>query len=328
MIYKNFNKPSKNMLLTNYEVGKMTEKLNEELYRSNSDNYRHIHEAAENERQREEYASNLYELSMRRSSLSNKKAKFLESVKEAFLMEAMVKLYNESYLYRLNDNNKSAVKNMIVSFIKEHGAGNLICSFSTKNIVLSEIARVVDKYYNKVLESTDKKIKECDCTDPIELNLDKTIADDFFKELETLDYSDASNLIKERVADAIQQFIDYNYANKLEYEDIIKTTQENINASHSADETVAEQYSMQAKRKINEMKLMQNKSIFNILVENFAHKVITNKDLRDKYTNSKKVIDMDKIVEDAQIVYTMLEMINTTNMIKVNESTLTDYLNS
>ena len=56
--------------------------------------------------------------------------------------------------------------------------------------------------------------------------------------------------------------------------------------------------------------------------------------LYTKTSNPKKVyvneskINMDKVVEDATLVYTMLEMLNTTEMVNVNEEFIEKYLDN
>ena len=321
MIYSNMNKPSENMNKSMYEIAKMTRELNESMFNDDPNNFTALRESAANERDSESYVSSQQQLIYAREAASKKRADFLGNVKDAFMTEAIMTLFKESSVAPMTNRDKTIARNLVSRFVKEQGAGNLITSFSTKNLVLSEIARVVQKYYNRVLESIDTNHKPGEVAD---YSLDTTVKDDFFEELEDLDTADAAKLIKERVADSIQQFTDSNFAAKLDYEDIIKQAQERI--ATASDETVAEQYSMQAKRKINEMKLNMKKNVFNIMVETLARKAMTDESYKNIYVNESK-LDIDKVVEDTTIIYTMLEMVNTTQMIKVDEKVIADYLN-
>ena len=307
------NKPSENMNKSMYEIAKMTRELNESMINEDPKNFGVFRENAAKERDSETYVSSQRELIYAREAAAKKKADFLQNVKEAFVTEAVLKIYKESSVTPLTSRDKVIAKNLVSRFVKEQGAGDLINSWATKNVLLSEVSRITQKYYNKVLE-----------TFMDDYALDTTIKDDFFEELEDLDVTDAAKLIRERVADSIQQFTDTNFAAKLDYEDIIKQAQERIAAAN--DEGIAEQYSIQAKRKINEMKLNMKKNVFNIMVESLARKAVTDESYKKIYMNESK-LDIDKVVEDTTLIYTMLEMVNTTKMIKVDEKVIADYLN-
>jgi hypothetical protein len=296
-----------------YEIAKMTRELNESMINEDPKNFGVFRENAAKERDSETYVSSQRELIYAREAAAKKKADFLQNVKEAFVTEAVLKIYKESSVTPLTNRDKVIAKNLVSRFVKEQGAGDLINSWATKNVLLSEVSRITQKYYNKVLE-----------TFMDDYALDTTIKDDFFEELEDLDVTDAAKLIRERVADSIQQFTDTNFAAKLDYEDIIKQAQERIAAAN--DEGIAEQYSIQAKRKINEMKLNMKKNVFNIMVESLARKAVTDESYKKIYMNESK-LDIDKVVEDTTLIYTMLEMVNTTKMIKVDEKVIADYLN-
>lgn len=313
MIYNTMNKPSENMNKSMYEIAKMTRELNESMINEDPKNFGVFRENAAKERDSETYVSSQRELIYAREAAAKKKADFLQNVKEAFVTEAVLKIYKESSVTPLTNRDKVIAKNLVSRFVKEQGAGDLINSWATKNVLLSEVSRITQKYYNKVLE-----------TFMDDYALDTTIKDDFFEELEDLDITDAAKLIRERVADSIQQFTDTNFAAKLDYEDIIKQAQERIAAAN--DEGIAEQYSIQAKRKINEMKLNMKKNVFNIMVESLARKAVTDESYKKIYMNESK-LDIDKVVEDTTLIYTMLEMVNTTKMIKVDEKVIADYLN-
>ena len=319
MIYNTMNKPSENMNKSMYEIAKMTRELNESMVNDDPKNFDVFRKSAAKERDSETYVSSQRELIYAREAAAKKKAEFLQNVKEAFVTEAVLKIYKESSVAPLTSRDKVIAKNLVSRFVKEQGAGDLINSWATKNVLLSEVSRITQKYYNKVLEGLDPTIGTV-----ADYSLDTTIKDDFFEELEDLDTTDAAKLIRERVADSIQQFTDANFAAKLDYEDIIKQAQERIATAN--DEGIAEQYSIQAKRKINEMKLNMKKNVFNIMVESLARKAVTDESYKKIYMNESK-LDIDKVVEDTTLIYTMLEMVNTTKMIKVDEKVIADYLN-
>lgn len=319
MIYTNMNKPSKNMRVSNSKLAEMIREQQEEVY--NADQEKKIREQASSNREREEYSLYINEYISEQSININNRATFLQNVKEALISECIMKLYSDS-MTSMDNRDKKIARNLVTRFVKENGAGDLIGRFSTKNILLSEMARITQKYYNKVIESCDNG----ECSGNLkEYNLDTTIKDDFYNELEDLDTMDASKLIKDRVADSIQQFIDDNSYSKIEYEDVIQQAQEKI--ASAKNESIIDEYSSIAKRKINEMRLNKTKNIFNVMVESLTHKALTDDSYKANYVHESSV-NMDKIVEDTTLVYTMLEMVNTTNMININEQFISDYIKS
>lgn len=326
MIYTNMNTPSKNMRLSNTELSKMLEEQQNELYYNERKS--HIQEQAKYDRDRESYYNQMQDYLNEQIQSSNNRSQFLQNVKESFLTECIMKLYSESMLIPMNKSDKVVARNLVTRFIRENGAGDLISKFATKNLLLSEFARVTQKYYDKVVELCESNNinPKCDtCCDVKEYDLPKVIVDDFYKELADVDVLDASKLIKDRVADAITEFIDSNSSAKMDYEEVIKQAQDNI--ATAKDESMVEEYSNTARRRINEMKLVREKNIFNIMVEALTRKVITDDSYKKKYMH-EATVDMDSVVDSTRLIYTMLEMVNTTNMVNVNEEFIARYLGS
>ena len=144
-----------------------------------------------------------------------------------------------------------------------------------------------------------------------------------------IDMSEASKLIKDRVSESIQQFIDDNSYAKMEYQDVIQSAQDSISNIKTTDEVqkeaLIEEYTSKAKRKINEMRLTRSKNIFSIMVESLTHKALSDNSYKTRYIH-ESTVNMNKVVEDTTLIYTMLEMVNTTNMIKVDEQFINNYL--
>lgn len=336
MVYKDMNVPSENMKLSITELSKMVHEHNTELY--NAEQEKIIREQTANDRAMEEYATKMQHYINEQVQGSRNRSTFLQSVKEAFLTECIMKLYCESTAAPMTRQDRNVARNLVTRFVQENGAGDLISNFSTRNMLLSEMSRISMKYYNKVLEDCTSTGDEgalagVNPGDVKEYKLSNTIKDDFYEELDDLDCDDASKLIKDRVADAIQQFIDSNSYAKMEYEDIITQAKDKIASIDTSDDSaehadeLAESYSMMAKRKISEMKLTRPKSVFNIMVEALTRKVLTDESYKAQYMTESSV-DMESVVDSTTLIYTMLEMVNTTRMVNVDESFITEYLKS
>jgi hypothetical protein len=205
-------------------------------------------------------------------------------------------------------------KNLINTFINEQGAGELLNRFKYQNTLVAEMARIVQEHYDMVVESITCDDEECNIPGRVkELHLDKTIVDDFYKDLVDLDTTEASKLIKDKVTDAMTEFIDQNTQNKLDFEEIINTAKEKI--SDLKEESAVESTMNEAKRQINEMKRTRHKNIFHYMVEAISKEAF--KDINGvgkQYIHESKV-DMDGVVNSAKLIYTMLEMLNTTEMV-------------
>lgn len=311
MVYADYNKPSKNMNIPQRQITEMTHTQQEEIYKAEED--RLLAEQARAEREREANANWLQEYAENQIIGRNNRVTFLENVKSGFLSEAMSKLYKESFGV-MTKRDRITAKNLINTFINEQGAGELLNRFKYQNTLVAEMARIVQEHYDMVVESITCDDEECNIPGRAkELHLDKTIVDDFYKDLVDLDTTEASKLIKDKVTDAMTEFIDQNTQNKLDFEEIINTAKEKI--SDLKEESAVESTMNEAKRQINEMKRTRHKNIFHYMVEAISKEAF--KDINGvgkQYIHESKV-DMDGVVNSAKLIYTMLEMLNTTEMV-------------
>lgn len=319
----NTNKASENMLLSVTQLDHMYREQQAELY--NEEQNKIIAEQAAVERERTAYFEQQNQYVNERFATGVARSERMTKIKEAFVSECIFKLYCESVAFPMTQRDKVIARNLVNKFVIENGAGNLISSFATENMILSEFSRISQKYYNRVLEGCDNK-QECELTGEIAGQvIDQNVVDDFYKELEEIDVKDASKAIKDRVADAISNFVDTNAANKFEYEEIIRAAQDKVAAIDGSDDVVAESYIGMAKRKINEMKNTRDVNVFGYMVEALTTSVFKDESLKTRFVN-EGTVDMDGIVESAQLIYTMLEMVNTTNMVNVDEKFINSYL--
>ena len=209
MVYSNMNTTSKNMRLSPTELGKMVREQQEELYASEQE--KQIKEQCAVDRAREEYYSVAQNNIANEIAATNNRAEFLQNVKESFVTECIMKLFTESVAAPMTSNDKIIARNLVTRFVKDNGAGDLIVSFATKNLLLSEMSRISQKYYDRVVRETlelprdgiigagllppDKDDTRPSGTKPWEVKdwkLDQTIADDFYDELKDIDCTDAS----------------------------------------------------------------------------------------------------------------------------------------
>ena len=245
------------------------------------------------------------------------RSEFLNKTKNSIMAECICKIMDNAYITPMSEANKLAGRNLVLKFVEHAGANNLIIKFAKRNILLSEIARITQKYYKLIVESVD---------DNNMLIVDPTIDEEFQKELKDLDTEEVTKLIKDKVSDAMVNFADTNVAAKLDYMDIIDSAKDQID-NPNLSETMKESLIEHAERTVAEREATRDRSIYQYMIESMIKQAITDNNLIDKYVKGANV-DMDAITESAQIPYTLLEMLNTTNMIDINEEFLNDYINN
>lgn len=321
MIY-NMNKATDNMLLSATQLQHMYHEQQAELYKNEQDKI--IAEQTAIDRERELFMEQQRQYNESRINNAISRSERLTKIKEALIGECIYKLYCESVAFPMTERDKVISRNLVNKFVIENGAGELIRSFATKNMLLSEFSRISNKYYNKVLEGIDCKNDDCNGQIGGQV-LDQHTVDAFYKELEDVDAEDATKAIRDRVADAISNFIDVNTTNKIEYEEIIKHAQDRVQMVNDSDDAVTESYVNLAKGKINDMKAKRNNSVFGYMVESLTTSVFKDESLKTRFVH-EGAVDMEGIINSTQLIYTMLEMVNTTNMVNVDEEFINRYL--
>lgn len=240
------------------------------------------------------------------------------SIRESLLADCIMSLFNESFnkIYS-EDKDYDAIKQALVTnFIKEEGALNLVNKFKYASNFLAEYALLVEGFHKKLTEKVDKSCCDAYAIDPI-------IKDDFFTQLNLVNSEKVAAKIRERVTDAVEDFVIQNTENRIEIKDILQKAQENI--SKASNDQVKEAASINANRKIS---LIQSKpkNIFGEMVFNTCKNISTNPEIRPLYTNESGSLNMDKIVESCKVMYTFLEMLNTAKMVNFNDDKIKEVI--
>ena len=314
MVYSDFNTPSENMNIPQRQIAAMLREQQEEMYKE--EEAKALAEEAKATRDSEEYANYVQDYIDSHNAALNERAEFLEKAKDAFLIESLCKLYKDSFYGPMSKRDQLTARALITQFVQEQGAGDLLNRFKYQNVLVAELGRLVQNAYDKVVDSIcESESEEDESIYPgrsKDLKLDKTIQDDFYKDLVELDTTEASKLIKDKVADAMSEFIDQNTQNRLDYEEVINTAKEHI--QDVKEESTVDATMDYAVRQINEMKRTRHKNVFHYLVEAISREAFKNDAVGKQYIHESKV-DMDGVVRSAKVVYTLLEMINTTEMV-------------
>lgn len=250
-------------------------------------------------------------------SVNNKMNK-INSIREFLLNECINDLYSRALVVDdMNIQNNNIKSNIIHNFIKEQGCNNLINSFKTKNYILSEYYRIINKYTDIITESN----KDCNT-----IEVDPQTKDNFYKEIDTDNVDTAARVIKNRVKNEIEEFIDQNAKEQVNIKELIDKSSEKINSAKT--DIAKEAAEMTLKGNIFKMRNNNKpKNIFNYMVSELAESAYSNPDLKRVYCNESGKLNVDSIVENVETIYTFLEMVNTTNMINVDKKYIWDTIN-
>ena len=338
MVYSDYNVPSENMNIPQRQILQMIKEQQNAAFLEEQQNL--IRKQKEVDRERETYSAWVRDYMEEQVAGPRQRMEFLENTKNSLLTEAIIKLYNDSYDEHLNKRDKIIVKNLISNFVKEQGAGNLLNKFKYQNTLVAEMGRIVQESYDRVVKSISKDDEPIPGTSK-DLKLDTTIVDDFYKEIGDLDTVEASELIRNKVSDAIENFVAQNLQNKVDYMNIIDNAKQRIEdikmitsnndetgtgiptdtEGPSGDQTVAPEESTvimnDAHRQINLLKNSRRKNVFHYMVEAITKQALKDPQMTTQYVHESSV-DMDGITHSAKLIYHMLEMLNTTEMVDKN----------
>jgi len=208
--------------------------------------------------------------------------------------------------------------NMIKNFVEEEGYNNLIKRWTYKNLLVSEMARHCEIYKDLIIETADKVAKANKKTDEdITYMMDSDLADRFVNDIKDLVPQRTINLIHKRVANSVQDFLASNTENKLAIRDIYAKATEKANQLKDKSDAVKEAYINDAKARSAAI-YRKPTNMLGAMVTNFSEAVMKDNDLRSHYLDENNHINMDAIVNANVVMYTVLEELNTMQMVDVS----------
>ena len=252
-----------------------------------------------------------------------KYSNFITSLKEAYLSNALFHIC-EASMKNPSKYEKNVCKGVISQYIKESEVCSLLSKMGrSRNGILRKLAEdVTDQYKEDIADSSPD--------DENSYKMDKTKVDSFWKEVDSSDdVADMTNTIRLRVSDAEENFVNKVQQDKANIDTILQDTAERVqNAKETNDNDYAsdleEFYTFDAKRKINDIK-HESVSLFSTLVKKISANAIRNHN--DLVTENGR-IDIDKAIETSRAIYTVLEMLSTSGLEKVDSTYIKETLNS
>ena len=238
---------------------------------------------------------------------------FSESVTHALLSECIYYVYSKSMRESLmeQENITGMMRAMVGDFIKEDAA-DILYKMRTKTATLSEMYNLITETKKKILEADG-----FDRDDPSTYRIDAMAKDEFFDKLDHMDTDSITNAIRERVTAAVDDFL---IANKQDHDRImtaLQMTKDKLEEVSKEPEEVKESYQQLSKRVIGKIR-NRKKGVFESMVTAMSESVLKNDQLKEEFTEGAK-LNMGKIVDRIETMYTFIETVNTMKLYPIDE---------
>ena len=231
------------------------------------------------------------------------------NLKEAFLFEAIKYFYNESSVQEIEKEELQTTKDTIImGFIKENGVENILNKFRKRDVLLTDVANFVNESTRAIMEENEEKLKDSETApEDIQVSVDdrESFIDKMGQQKEEIE--DVGAMVQTHVANNVEEFIASNVEDRQQIKDILDDVKEKVASIKAANADVAEQIKeskiMKARREIHKIK-NSKKNILECMVNHLSKRVIAEN--HQAFLDDRNSIKMDKIVETAECMLTML----------------------
>lgn len=278
---------------------------------------------------REEYDNN----NMRRSRILEQRYAYENKQKalDAFASESKDFLLTESLFYimkkcfpvTLESSLLDQGRSVISSFVIEEGADSLLSRFRTKTLFLSELANIVETTHRKVLHSCEGKDAPFKIT-----NSDMKA---FHDRIDNMSTDAITKEIVSRVTKAEENFVKANMKDKENIEKLAEKTKEKIDNVKAKDtdteEDLKQEFAALYRRDVDSV-MNRKKGILESIVLRMSRAIVSESALLEQFTQENGKLDMQRIIDSSEVMYTFLEMVNTLNIKPITTSYISDALAS
>lgn len=221
----------------------------------------------------------------------------------------------------------SICENLIENYISEVGETALLKNMRfSENGFLRTCWSEINSHYKTITEDATR--------DEDTQYIDSGSLDDFWKDVDnTEDVDDITNLIRMRVSNAEENFVNRNQQDKENVKTVLKQTADRVQMAKDTNdndyaESVEESETRIAKDKIYKIQHEGYRSVFDRMVRNLSEAAVKNKDAKGSLIDENGNLNMDSIVESARCMYSLLETIGTIQLEKVDNKYIEDTLKS
>ena len=257
---------------------------------------------------------------------------FSETVRNCLVVEALYKMYSNAIdpVLKADQTNRSIMRKIVTEYVNENGYNIILANMRKASVPMCEMYNVINNSINSILE-------DCDQTNPDTFVIKNEDKDQFFNDLDCTNTEDVEEAISDRVSNAMADFINTNNKDHEEITNTLKNAQEKIDTVTSADDgedngeddssttpdgNVQESYQGLARARINKIRTAP-KGVFHSMVSALSESVLKHDDMHNEFMTEGH-LDMDKIVDRTRIMYTFMEMLNTSRLDKVDEAFISE----
>lgn len=252
-------------------------------------------------------------------------ADFISNSRDYFLTESINMILQQSLDEETSQENREYGKALVEGFVKENTSNKLLREFSRKSLLLANMANIVNEAHQQVVHSC----KEGDCNT---FRISKTIDNKFFDSLVDLTDEQISKKINQRVCDSIEDYVQANVNDKLDLDELAEKTKEkieNIKARNAEErDKIVGEFTNMYNKQVNAIKSRSNRKVgvYEQLLHSMTNGIVSDKAVLESFTTESGSLDMKKIRGKVTVMYTFLEMVNTTKMANVDQTYIENVL--
>ena len=259
-----------------------------------------------------------------------KKRKFAKDLTDNLVSEAIAYPYLEvAKMNNFTQEQTDLGKKIIDNFVVETGAENILKNMREGTVVTSLYADIISETTKEVLEACGKKCKDTKTEEyDICYTFDKEYADKFVNSLVKATPTALPNIISTRVSSAVQDFVNKQQDDQNTIKDILNKAKDNITAakekkfSEQTIKEITEQSEIAARHKIS-LIYRENTNLYGRMVKNFSKQMVTVNEQAMKdagYVKENGKLNIAKVMNDTQVMYTVLETINTAGFYDIDKN--------
>ena len=247
---------------------------------------------------------------------------FSESVTHALLSECIYNVFSKAMRPELLQESgvTAMMRAMVGDFIKED-ASDIIYKMRTKSATLSEMYNLITDTKKKILEADG-----FDRYDPSTYRIDKRTRDDFFDRLDDMDTQSITDAIRDRVTHAVEDFMLSNSKDHERIMTALQMTKDKLEEVKDQPKEVQESYEQYSKRVISKIR-NRKKGVFESMVTAMCESVMKDDQLKEEFTEGAK-LNIPKIVDRIETMYTFIETVNTMQLYPVDEEYMQNLIES
>ena len=214
-------------------------------------------------------------------------------------------------------------KHCCENFVKEEGVNNILRNCK-KTLFLNEFAIILEETHKKVvLGAADNKNDE--------FEIDNSTMKEYYDKLRGMNYEPMCKTIINRVADAEKDFVQSNIKDREQIESAAEKAKDKIDSIRTKDEDTAEdikdEFTIMYKKEVNNIE-NRRRNILESIIRHMGKNIVSDDVSRNDFVQESGKLNMNKIIDTSEVMYTFLEMVNTTQLREVNAEYLEGVLKS